>query len=146
LDKENGIPIKTFKEEKIDKELAKLISILEKLAFVSDVRDYIKDFVYNNQINYDKAKEIFASVKQGKDNCRLMDNKNFKILSVEKLTNQSKPVKPISKILDTKNTTYTSFRASITVPNKNLRIMINNKNQKSNISLNKQNERIFQLI
>ncbi len=69
LDKENGIPIKTFKEDKTDKELSRLTSILEKLAFVSDVREYIKEFVYNNQINYDKAKEILCNTKS-RDNTR----------------------------------------------------------------------------
>ena len=142
LDKENGIPIKTFKEEKTDKELIKMIGILEKLANVSDVRDYIKDFVSNNQINFEKAKDIFNNVKTVKDKVRITDNKILKILSVEKVSNQVRPIKQVAKPVETKNAIYTSFRASNYIQTKNSKVLVPNKSQQNNISYNKHNDSI----
>ncbi len=139
LDKENGLPIKTFKEDKSDREFYKIVSILEKLAYVNDVRDYIKLFVYNNQINYERATEIFSSLKPMKENSRYIDNKNFKILSVEKLTSSNaKPNKVVDKVnIDYKsNTNFNNFRAS-NKNNKNSKILTSNNSQKNNISYNK---------
>jgi hypothetical protein len=103
------------------------------------VRDYIKEFVYNNQINFDKAKDIFTNVRQNKLSSSLFnDIKNITILTVEKI-NTSKQAKPVSRLLDTKNASYTSFRASNTIPNKNPRITTSKKSLK-NDSYNKNNE------
>ena len=52
FNKENGIPILTWFSDKNDKELDYLLPILEFLSGVNDVRNYIKDIVINDMINY----------------------------------------------------------------------------------------------
>ena len=58
FDNDNGLPIKAWYEDKADKELNKIFKILEFLSKVKDVRNFIKKFVDNNEINYDAANEI----------------------------------------------------------------------------------------
>ena len=58
FNKENGIPILTWFSDKNDKELLNLIPILEFLSCVNDVRDYIKDFVINDNISYENVIHI----------------------------------------------------------------------------------------
>ena len=58
LHPDNGLPIQTWFEDKTDRELYKIIPILEFLSNVSDVRVYISKIVDNNVINYDKALKI----------------------------------------------------------------------------------------
>ena len=50
FDTENGLPITTWYEDKEDEELFHIFPILEFLANVDDVREYIYKFVYNNEI------------------------------------------------------------------------------------------------
>jgi hypothetical protein len=74
-----------------------------------------------------------------KENSRYIDNKNFKILSVEKLTSSNaKPNKVVDKVnIDYKsNTNFNNFRAS-NKNNKNSKILTSNNSQKNNISYNK---------
>ena len=55
LNYENGLPILTWLDDKNDKELYNITPILEFLSNVYDVRDYIKQFLVNDNISYDKA-------------------------------------------------------------------------------------------
>ena len=50
----NGIPIKTWHNDKTDKELLKIIPVLQFLANANDVRDYIPKFVENDKIYFNK--------------------------------------------------------------------------------------------
>jgi TFIIF-interacting CTD phosphatase-like protein len=52
---ENAIPCLSWYNNKQDRELLRLIPILEKLSCVKDVRNHIKNFVSNNRIDYSKA-------------------------------------------------------------------------------------------
>ena len=61
FNKENGIPILTWFSDKIDKELDYLLPILEFLSGVNDVRNYIKDIVINDMINYVNAINIIQN-------------------------------------------------------------------------------------
>ena len=61
FNKENGIPILTWFSDKNDKELDYLLPILEFLSGVNDVRNYIKDIVINNMINYVNAINIIQN-------------------------------------------------------------------------------------
>ena len=61
FNKENGIPILTWFSDKNDKELDYLLPILEFLSGVNDVRNYIKDIVINDMINYVNAISIIQN-------------------------------------------------------------------------------------
>ena len=61
FNKENGIPILTWFSDKNDKELDYLLPILEFLSGVNDVRNYIKDIVINDMINYINAINIIQN-------------------------------------------------------------------------------------
>ena len=61
FNKENGIPILTWFSDKNDKELDYLLPILEFLSGVNDVRNYIKDIVINDMINYANAINIIQN-------------------------------------------------------------------------------------
>ena len=54
LDIDNGLPIKTWYEDKNDIELFKISGILEFLAKTGDVRNYIRKFVKQNEIAYEE--------------------------------------------------------------------------------------------
>ena len=55
---ENALPCVSWYHSKSDKELVKLIPVLEHLATVNDVRDYIRQIVNNNRIDYVKASRL----------------------------------------------------------------------------------------
>ena len=74
FDADNGLPIKTWIEDPEDRELMKLVPILEFLSKTKDVRKFIDQFVYNNKILYDEAMEIIK-IKELID---MKDNKNKK--------------------------------------------------------------------
>ena len=61
FDMENGLPIKSWYEDKNDTEFEKIMPLLEFLALVDDVRDYIGLFVENNQIKYEEANKIIKT-------------------------------------------------------------------------------------
>ena len=69
FDSDNGLPIKTWIEDPDDKELMKLVPILEFLSKTKDVRKFIDQFVYNNKILYEEAMEIIKMKE-------LIDKKN----------------------------------------------------------------------
>ena len=77
FDSDNGLPIKTWIEDPDDRELMKLVPILEFLSKAKDVRKFIDQFVYNNKILYEEAMEIIKMKE-------IMDDKymhNLKILN-----------------------------------------------------------------
>ena len=79
FDSDNGLPIKTWIEDPNDRELMKLVPILEFLSKTKDVRKFIDQFVYNNKILYDEAMEIIK-MKELIDekymrNLKLLNNK-----------------------------------------------------------------------
>ena len=59
LNPENGLPILTWFEDKDDRELYNISSILEFLSFVPDVRNYIRQFVVNDEISYNNVINVF---------------------------------------------------------------------------------------
>ena len=69
FDSDNGLPIKTWIEDPDDRELMKLVPILEFLSKTKDVRKFIEQFVYNNKILFEEANEIIKMKE-------LMDLKN----------------------------------------------------------------------
>ncbi len=62
LHPENGLPISTWFEDKSDRELYKIMPILEFLSNVNDVREIIPKLVgSDNQIDYEKAKQFIKN-------------------------------------------------------------------------------------
>ena len=120
FDAENGLPIRTWYEDKSDQELFYILSILEFLSKTDDVRDYIYKFVYNNEIQYDEAYEIINESYNMSDIC---EN------SVQNSRN-SKPTYNKNKnknLINLKNTNLGEDKiTSITV---NMNINIKNKKQ-----------------
>lgn len=55
---ENSLPSISWYDDMHDRELMDVVPILEKLAFVRDVRDYLPRIVDDNKINFNKAKEV----------------------------------------------------------------------------------------
>jgi RNA polymerase II subunit A small phosphatase-like protein len=52
---ENSLPCTSWFDDRSDRELSKLTPILEKLASVEDVRDYIKQFVLDDRVLFSRA-------------------------------------------------------------------------------------------
>ena len=88
LHPENGFPIKTWYDDKSDRELYNLAPIIEFLSYVDDVRKYIPKLVENNQISLGKAMNIISEynqkLKQEKEDADFELNKrgiNIKIIN-----------------------------------------------------------------
>ena len=64
FDTNNGLPIKAWFGDKNDNELDKIYKILEFLSKVKDVRNYIKKFVNNNEIDFYVADKLINSYKE----------------------------------------------------------------------------------
>ena len=71
FDTDNGLPIISWFDDPVDKELYNIQPLLEFLANTKDVRKYIKKFVKNNNINYEMAHKIIKENKKNK-----IDNNN----------------------------------------------------------------------
>lgn len=76
VNKENGIPILTWHYDKSDKELLKIIPLLEKLSRVSDVRTVIKKIVKNNVIDYKEVSRIFSEENKSKSSSSTSHSSN----------------------------------------------------------------------
>ena len=66
FDIDNGLPIKTWYEDKKDVELYKISGILKFLATTKDVRSFIRKFVKRNEIVYDEAMNIIKNFENKK--------------------------------------------------------------------------------
>ena len=66
VNKENGIPIKTWHFDKGDVELVKLIPLFEYLSKVDDVRNVIKKIVKGNEVDFREVSKLINGVG-GKD-------------------------------------------------------------------------------
>ena len=153
LNPENGLPISTWFDDKEDRELYNISSILEFLSFVPDVRNYIHQFVVNNEISYnnvinvfDRYNEMLNQKKINKNNINKNKSKDNKKLfnknsSKTKINNNhliSENKENVSNnILIKNNNNYTRFKKNITFSN------IKTKNEKDivdikiNLNLNK---------
>ena len=74
---ENGLPIKTWYDDRNDTELNKILPLLIFLSNVKDVRRYIQLFVDENEINYDDANELIKRYENINNNVvKEEENKN----------------------------------------------------------------------
>ena len=83
FDIDNGLPIKTWYEDKNDIELYKINDILEFLSTTDDVRNYIKKFVKKNQIIYEEAINFIKSL----ENKNILENNIFNSNNIENKSN-----------------------------------------------------------
>lgn len=65
---ECAIPTVSWYSDQSDMELYQLCSILEKIAYVDDVRPYLKQFISNNKVNFSKAAKVIATIQVPADN------------------------------------------------------------------------------
>ena len=128
LNPENGLPIKSWFDDKDDRDLFKISGILEFLSFVPDVRNYIYKFVINDEICYKNAMNIF-----GKYNERAIKIKNNNQIKISENSKKKILKKNNSKI---KNNNYIITDNKENISN-NITIESNNKiKDKENISNN----------
>ena len=136
LNPENGLPINTWFDDKTDRELYNISSILEFLSFVPDVRNYINQFIVNDEISYTNVINVFDKYNQmltnekisTSVNCENVDNSNHNInINNTEINDENK--KNPKKIFN-KNNSKTKFKSK---ENKNI---INNNKIKKNITLN----------
>ena len=95
FDNDNGMPIKTWLDDRNDTELIKINKVLNFLAKVKDVRRYIKQFVKENEIKYEEATKIINDIENKNkiihENIALGNSDNInndnKIISKTNVTN-----------------------------------------------------------
>ena len=155
FDSDNGLPILTWTDDPDDRELMKLLPILEFLSKVKDVRIFTKIFVDNNKILYRDAMEIikkedlidkkFFNVKNdgNKDNNTTCNEytPNIKVLQKENMGDSSlKEVKIIKKEEANVNINVNVNFNNVKNNNDNTIIDINNRNDEIKLNLiNKDN-------
>ena len=155
FDSDNGLPILTWTDDPDDRELMKLLPILEFLSKVKDVRIFTKIFVDNNKILYKDAMEIikkedlidkkFFNVKNdgNKDNNTTCNEytPNIKVLQKENVGDSSlKEVKIIKKEEANVNINVNVNINNVKNNNDNTIIDINNRNDEIKLNLiNKDN-------
>ncbi len=136
LNPENGLPIITWFEDKEDRELYNISSILEFLSFVPDVRNYINQFVVNDEISYNNVINVFDRYNEmltqkkitknnyiknkSKDNKKILNKNNSKI----KFNNKNNSNRLISENKENisnnnikNNNSNIRFKKNITVSN-----------------------------
>ena len=155
FDSDNGLPILTWTDDPDDRELMKLLPILEFLSKVKDVRIFTKIFVDNNKILYKDAMEIikkedlidkkFFNVKNdgNKDNNTTCNEytPNINVLQKENMGDSSlKEVKIIKKEEANVNINVNVNINNVKNNNDNTIIDINNRNDEIKLNLiNKDN-------
>ena len=144
FDNDNGLPIKAWYEDRNDNELDKIYTILEFLSKVKDVRNYIKKFVNNNEIDYDVANEI---IKVYKENLKEFTTKKTVNKPVAKKQEEEKEKK---KEIKQENQTITvnihkqnylpqakTIRNDNNKENNNINVKTEEKLMKNNVKTNK---------
>jgi hypothetical protein len=84
------VPIKSFYDDKNDCELFYMGVILENLASVNDVREYIREIVDMNQVDYKRAEEIFKKKKREQEKIKNLLNPNKLVKRSSKEVNNSR--------------------------------------------------------
>ena len=95
---QNGIPIKSWFEDKNDNELEKLEPFLKFLSKVDDIKLYIPSIVKDNEIDYDEINNILLKDKEKmkKEEEEKNSNNNFDISAYNNLTSDFNHISDIS--------------------------------------------------
>ena len=112
FDIDNGLPIKTWYEDKDDNELTKITKLLEFLSKTKDVRKYIKKFVKENEILYEDAIIFIKNFENKKinNNKNILNNNSFiSKTNMTKLNNTSNNENNISNCNNTGNDNKISY-------------------------------------
>ena len=78
FNEENGLPIKTWYDDRDDIELIKILPLLIFFSKVNDVRKYIINFVEDNDIKYTEANEFIDQNEKKKTKINPKEEKNNK--------------------------------------------------------------------
>ena len=135
FNKENGVPIPTWKSDRNDKELLKIMPFLEYLSKVDDVRNIVKQVVKNNSIDYNEVNKLIQS-----DNSSNGSNKNYNKHRGDGSYNNSNNIKDTSKLKrqDVHNRQH-SNNSNSNSNNASLKSHSHNKESKSHTTQNSNN-------
>ena len=139
LNPENGIPIITWFDDKSDRELYNISSILEFLSFVPDVRNYINQFIINDEISYTNVINVFDKYNKMLANEKINSSVNDENISnininVSNTVNNNDKNKNSKRIFN-KNNSKTKFNNKDKINNNINKNIISNKFKK-NLTLN----------
>lgn len=109
LNVENGFPIKSWIDDVNDRELIKIIPVLEFLSKVKDVRDYIKLMCDNGQFSHIKADKII--------NLEAVSNKNNQKVQFEekKNNNLSEDLQNLKRIINHNEKFYSNNQTNLKI-------------------------------
>jgi RNA polymerase II subunit A small phosphatase-like protein len=139
FDTENGLPITSWFDDPVDKELINIQPLLQFLANTKDVRQYIKQFVKNNIINYEIANKIIKenTIKNNNnENTSITENINKINNNSSKKTESNKKNENIDKN-ENNNENMKKNENTKKIENINNRIEINADNKMKNGNNNK---------
>ena len=130
LNPENGLPILTWFDDKEDRELYNISSILEFLSFVPDVRNYINQFVVNDEISYNNVINVFDRYNE------MLNQKKININKNKSKDNKKVIVKNDSKIKFNNSNNHNILIISENKENKSNNITTTKNNNSNNTSNN----------
>ena len=123
FDNDNGLPIKAWYEDRDDSELEKVYLLLEFLSKVKDVRNFIKKFVNNNEIDYEASNEI---IKLYNENMKDFNHNNNNYMNKSKELKEKENEKILSHINHKENNNIINIKTgdklikNINKPNKGI--------------------------
>ena len=129
---ENGLPIKTWYDNRNDTELNKIFPLLIFLSNVKDVRRYIQLFVDENEINYDDANELIKrneninnNVVKEEENKNNLNIKNNEIIN-KKENDEQKNKENDNLVGNQENSMFNEYKIITSNIKKSIKFSFNN--------------------
>ena len=129
---ENGLPIKTWYDNRNDTELKKILPLLIFLSNVKDVRRYIQLFVDENEINYDDANELIKrneninnNVVEEEENKKNLNIKNNEIIN-KKENDEQKNKENDNLVGNQENSMFNEYKIITSNIKKSIKFSFNN--------------------
>ena len=128
FDVNNGLPIKSWFNDKNDKELKKIKFLLEFLSKVDDVREWIPKFVDENEIQFDKAKKIIDKFNVNYNNEIMNKNKNkIRIKTMERKNENNNNIEIVkNNNVDDNNNDFNDDNNNFNTEIKNSELILDN--------------------